>query len=231
MAEAWDVVVIGGGPAGAATAIRAQAAGYHALVLEAARFPRHHVGESLVSLWPVFQTLGVADEMDATFQHKRGSCRVWGRDGTVTWTEFKSQIGVRNYSLQVERSLFDSILLRRAAERGATVREGHRVDEVLWDGERAVGVHYRTPEGDAREARSPFVVDASGRASLIARRLELRTVDPFYPDLAVYGYVRGARRFEGELAGNLFIEAVPWGWFWFIPLHTGEVSVGLVCDH
>jgi halogenation protein CepH len=229
-AESWDVVVIGGGPAGAATAISAQKRGRRALVLEADTFPRHHVGESLVSLWPVFETLGVADEMDATFQHKRGSCRIWGRDPIIKWTDFESRVGSRDYSLQVERSLFDSILLRRAADAGATVREGQRVGAVLWDGGRAVGVRYRAPNGDDREARAPFVVDASGRSSVIARQLRLHTVDPFYPDLSVYGYVKDARRFEGAHAGNLFIEAVPRGWFWFIPLHTGLVSVGLVCD-
>ncbi len=222
--------MIGGGPAGAATAISLQSYGLRALVLEAERFPRHHVGESLVSLWSTFEALGVAGEMDATFQHKRGSCRVWGREPTLKWTVFDSEATERTYSLQVERSLFDTILLHRAEAMGTTVRQGYRVDAVLWEGDRAVGVRYRTPEGKLREARAPWVVDAGGRAGLIARRRRLRTVDPFYPDLSVYGYFAGARRFDGEYAGNLLIEAVPWGWFWFIPLHTGEISVGLVCD-
>ena len=230
MAESWDVIAIGGGPAGAATAISAQERGCRVLLLEAESFPRHHVGESLVSLWPVFETLGVADEMDATFQHKRGSCRIWGRDPSIKWTDFDSRIGSRNYSLQVERSLFDSILLRRAAAVGASVREGRRVSEVLWDGDRAVGVRYRTRDGDIAETHSRFVVDCSGRSSVIARQLKLHSIDPFYPDLSVYGYFEHARRFDGAYGGNLFIEAVPWGWFWFIPLHTGQASVGLVCD-
>jgi flavin-dependent dehydrogenase len=228
--DRWDAIVIGGGPAGSAAAIALQACGYRALVLEAARFPRHHVGESLVSLWPVFDQLGVSAEMDAVFPHKRGSCRVWGRGPELQWTEFDSLAGGRAYSLQVERSRFDVILLRRAAAAGAEVREGHRVQAVIWDGERAVGVRYRTGDGTLGDAHAGWVVDASGRAGLVARERTLRAVDPFYPDLSVYAYVKNARRFAGEHAGNLLIEAVPWGWFWFIPLHTGEVSVGLVCD-
>lgn len=230
MTDAWDVIIIGGGPGGAATAISARRLGCRALVLEAETFPRHHVGESLVELWTVFDMLGVAEEMDTTFVHKRGSSRLWGRYPTVHSTNFGYVEGPRQYALQVERSLFDLILLRRAAAVGATVRQGHRVATVLWEGERAVGVRYRTPDGRTEEARAPVVVDASGRATLIARRQKLQEIDPFYADLAVYGYFKDFQPFNGEQAGDLFIEAVPRGWIWFIPLHTGEVSVGLVCD-
>lgn len=230
MGDQWDAVVIGGGPAGAATAITIQQYGYRALVLEAGTFPRHHVGESLIDLWGVLARLGVAEEMDATMQHKHGSCRIWGSTPALHWTSFDYVRGPRKYSLQVERSLFDQILLRRAAAVGADVRQGHRVTAVLWEGERAVGVRYRDPAGEEHDAHARLVVDAGGRSSLIGRDLGLRRADPFYPDLSVYGYYAGATRFDGDQAGHLFIEAVPAGWFWYIPLHTGEVSVGLVCD-
>jgi FAD-dependent halogenase len=228
--EHWDLIVIGGGPAGSTAAISARTRGCRMLVLEAAQFPRHHVGESLVTLWPYFDRLGVAEEMDATFQHKHGSARIWGRDAGVKWTDFKTQASAKPYSLQVERARFDAILLRRARTVGSVVREGHRVTGLIWERERAVGVRFLTPAGSAEEARAAFVVDASGRSGMVARRLGLRRIDAFFPDLSVYGYVRGAQRFAGELAGNLFIEAVPWGSFWFIPLRSDAVSVGLVCD-
>lgn len=229
-ADRADLLVVGGGPAGASAAIRAREAGLRVLVLEAARFPRHHVGESLVMLWPVLERLGVADEMDATFLHKSGSCRVWGRQAELRWTRFEASAGARGYSLQVERSRFDEILLRRAAAVGAEVREQCRVEGILWQGERAVGVRYRDARGVRREARAGWLVDASGRCGLVARELRLRRVDTFYPDLSLYGYFRDARRFPGHREGSLLIEAVPQGWLWFIPLHTGETSVGLVCD-
>jgi halogenation protein CepH len=226
----WDVVIAGGGPAGAAAAITGRLHDLRILVLEAEQFPRPHVGESLVHLWSVFDRFGVADEMDATFQHKRGSCRIWGDRPALEWTDFGSDFGGKPYSLQVERSIFDQILLRRAAETGATVRHGCRVQQILWEDERAVGVRYRTGDGEVAEARARWVIDATGRNGLIARDRRLWSFDPFFPDLSVYGYFRGARRFDGEHCGNLLIEVIPTGWLWFIPLHNGLVSVGLVCD-
>jgi flavin-dependent dehydrogenase len=227
---AWDLVVIGGGPAGASAAIRAASKGLRVQVLEAARFPRDHVGESLVYLWDSFRLLGVEDRMDSTFQHKYGSCRVWGRDPELRWTRFEHVPGARDYSLQVERSQFDQMLLQRAAEVGAQVRQGCRVTEVVLAGERAVGVRFRTADGARGEERARWVLDASGRSGLVTRARGRREVDPYFPDLSVYAYLRGMLRFPGELAGNLLIEAIPWGWIWSIPLHTGEVSVGVVCD-
>ena len=228
----WDLIIIGGGPAGAATAIAAQHLDCRTLLLESKHFPREHVGESTVYLWPMLDYLGVADRMEATFQHKYGSTRIWGQDATPHSSDFSyfSQDGTRPYSLQVERAQFDAILLERAQDAGATVLQGHHVTEVLWEGERAVGVRYRAPDRTAHEVHAPFVIDASGRACMIGRSRGLTQIDPFYPDLSVFAYVRNARLPDGDRAGDLLIEAVPWGWFWFIPLHTGEVSVGLVCD-
>jgi hypothetical protein len=101
---------------------------------------------------------------------------------------------------------------------------------VLWKGERAIGVRYQTPDDREEEVRARLVIDATGRDGLLARHMNLREIDRFYPDFSVYGYFRDCQRPDGEESGNLVVEAVPWGWLWFIPLHTGEVSVGLVCD-
>jgi halogenation protein CepH len=254
VAGEYDVVVVGGGPGGAAAATILADRGHRVLVLERARFPRHHVGESLVWLWPALRTLGVENEADRVFVHKRGASHVWGRDRslwTVTFKNSGAEAGDRDYSLLVHRATFDQLLLDRARAAGAVVREGYRVAGLEWSSlgrqealelaepqaaetggpvplDRLGAVRYRTEEGTEGVVRARFVVDASGRARLLARRLRLLRTDPFYPDLALYGYFTGGGRLPGEYAGNVLVEATPDGWAWHIPLHTGEVSVGVV---
>src|SRR5205823_1825735 len=187
------------------------------VVLEAARFPRHHVGESLVYLWPALELLGVAEVMDRTFVHKRGGSRVWGSARSLFTVRFETAPDTRNYSLLVERASFDKLLLDQARAAGATVCEGHRVTAVHWERGRPRAVSYRSDQGSEGTLEAPFVVDASGRARLIARQLRLLEPEPFYPDLALYGYYRDAARLPGEDAGNVVIEATPDGWCWYIP--------------
>jgi flavin-dependent dehydrogenase len=198
-------------------------------VLEAATFPRHAIGESLVRIWPVFDQLGVTEAMEAAFQHKYGSGRIWGDSLKPKWTSFDEH-DPRPYSLHVRRSQFDLILADRAQALGADIRFGWRALDPVCEKERICGIRARGPDGVMHHLRARHVIDASGRAGFLSKRLKLRRYDPFYPDLSVYTYYTGARRFPGTHAGSLFIEAVPLGWLWFIPLRDGEVSVGLVCD-
>ena len=204
------------------------------VVLEATRFPRHHIGESLVRLWTVFEPLGVLDRMESTFQRKYGSGRIWGESEAPKWTCFDEH-DPRPYSLHVWRSRFDAILADRARAVGADVRFGWRAIEPISEGGRINGVLARDESGAVHHLRARWVIDASGRAGFLSRRLQLRVTDPFYPTRSVYTYVTGAGRFPGMHQGSLFIESVPLGWLWFIPLREGplregDVSVGLVCD-
>lgn len=199
------------------------------VVLEAERFPRHHIGESLVRLWTVFDSLGVLDQMEQAFQRKYGSGRIWGESPVPKWTSFDEH-DPRPYSLQVRRSQFDAVLADRARAVGADVRFGWRAVEPIREDKRISGVRARDENGVVHHLRARFVIDASGRSGFLPKRLKLRVLDPFYPDLAVFTYVTGATRFPGTHAGSLFIESIPLGWLWFIPFREGDVSVGLVCD-
>ncbi|MCE2403801.1 MAG: tryptophan 7-halogenase [Dehalococcoidia bacterium] len=229
---AADVIVVGGGPAGSTAATMMARKGLRVLLLERDRFPRHHVGESLLpSSLPVLEELGVLPAVQAEgFLPKWGATMVWGRD-RAPWSWYFSESNRRYpHSYQVWRPRFDQLLLENARANGVDVREGYRVTDVLFRGVRATGVAYTGPDGRPGAAGGPFVVDTSGQASLLAGRLDLRRWDSSFQNLAVYSYFTGAQRLPPPDENNIFIESYPSGWFWNIPLHTGWASVGVVVD-
>ena len=227
-----DAVVIGGGPGGSTTAAMLARKGWRVLLLEREHFPRHHVGESLLpASLPVLEELGVLPAVQAAgFLPKWGATMVWGKDGKP-WSWYFRETNPNNpHAYQVWRPVFDQLLLDNSRACGVDVREGHQVVEVLYEEGRASGVRYRNDDERHGAVRARFVVDASGQAALLGRRLELRRWDPFFRNLAVYGYVTGAHRLPAPDETNIFIEAHPHGWSWTIPLHTGWTSVGTVMD-
>ncbi len=229
--ESCDVVVIGGGPGGSATATLLADHGLRVVLLERASFPREHVGESLLpASIPVLEQLGVMPRIEAAgFVTKRGATLVWGKEPDPWSWYFADDPGQRPTSFQVVRAEFDKILLDNAGAHGVDVRESHQVLDVEFDGERATGVRY-LHDGAQGAIDSRFVVDASGQAALLSRKLKLQQWDNFFRNLAVYGYYRGAAHLDPPNDGNIFIESYAHGWFWKIPLHTGVTSVGVVVD-
>ena len=227
-----DVVVIGGGPGGSAAATMLARKGFGVLLLERERFPRDHVGESLLpASIPVLEELGVSERVrEAAFLPKWGATMVWGRDKTP-WSWYFRETS-RNYphSYQVWRPQFDEILLDNSRANGVDAREGCVVTDVLLEDGGARGVRWRSDDAVEGEVSARFVVDASGQSALIGRKLQLRHWDDFFQNLAVYGYFQGSRRLPPPDETNIFIESYAQGWLWNIPLHTGLASVGAVVD-
>ena len=226
-----DVIIIGGGPAGSVAAGFLAQAGLRVVLFERERFPRYHIGESLLSAtMPILDALGVMPAIEqAGFIRKPGGTFVWGSQAEPWSFFFRDDPGGRPHAFQVVRAQFDQLLLQHAARVGAEVREAHRVESIDFDGTRnrvtAIG-----EGGAAVEAEAAWVIDASGQQALLGRRDQLRTFDPFFKNLAVFGYYEAAERLGGALSGNILSAAFADGWFWFIPLHDGSTSVGAVVD-
>ncbi|MEV4054578.1 NAD(P)/FAD-dependent oxidoreductase [Amycolatopsis sp. NPDC049688] len=228
--EDFDVVVIGGGPGGSATAGLLAQQGHKVLVLEKEKFPRYHIGESLITgSMPTIEALGLRDKLDRMgYVRKYGGTLLWGRNQGA-WDFRFTEASEYEYTFQVRRADFDSVLLARARELGALVIEEASVQDVLFEGDRAVGVRYlRKSDAEPTTVNSKLVVDASGQQHLLARKLDLIEYHNDLRNLAVWAYFQGCNRYSGTRWGDTLTENRPNGWFWFIPLSDGTVSVGYV---
>jgi halogenation protein CepH len=227
-----DAIVIGGGPAGATAASILAMDGRRVALVERERFPRYHIGESLLpaTVHGVCRILGVSKELEeAGFVRKLGGSFRWGANPNIWTFAFGDQMAIpeADFAYQVERSKFDEILLRNARRLGVDVREGCAATRAL-RGERYEGIAYTDEAGNEHELRARYVVDASGGSGLLANDVGDRSYDEFFRNLALFGYFRGGRRLEGTRAGNILTVAFRDGWFWYIPLRDDLTSVGAV---
>lgn len=228
----YDVIVAGGGPGGAALATFLARAGHRCLVLDQAKFPRYHIGESLIPhTYGVLDRLGVMQKLKASPFPLKHSVRFVGVDGKESAPFYFSETirGEGAVTWQVERSEFDRILLDHARANGVEVLQRVHVDSVIFESDRAVGVDACTEQGEKFEVRGHVVVDASGRSCLIGRQLGLKVDVPGLKKASLWGYFRGGKRLSGIDAGETTIFLTQdGGWFWYIPLPDDIVSVGIV---
>src|SRR4051794_12142364 len=230
-----DVVVIGGGPAGSTVSTLLAKQGLRVELFERERFPRFHIGESLIPMtyW-VLQRLDMLPKMKDSHFVKKYSVQFINQHGKLSEPFYfiDHRPHESSQTWQVVRSELDQMLLDNAREHGVQVHEGARVLEVLFDGRRAVGVRVQDESGE-REVRCDVVVDASGQSSMIMDRLGLREWDPVLKKAALWTYWKGAYRDTGRDEGATLVIQTEGkkGWFWYIPLHDDVVSVGVVADY
>jgi len=205
-------------------------AGRRVVVLERERFPRYHIGESLLSATlPILAHVGVLPDVERHgFIRKPGGTFQWGSNAMPWSFWFREDPGGYQHAFHVLRSEFDALLLRHAAREGAEVVEQATVEAI--DGEGPFRVQARDAEGSAHTVEARHVVDASGQQALLGRREGLREFNPFFKNLAIWSYFADAARLEGELRDNILSAAFAEGWCWYIPLHDGTISVGAVVD-
>lgn len=228
-----DVLVIGGGPGGSTAAMTLAQKGYRVTLLEKARHPRFHIGESLLPAnLPLFERLGVAEQIRAIGMQKWGAEFVspWHGDRTEVFEFAHAWDRSMPFAYQVRRSQFDEILIRRAGDCGARVIEGCRAREVQFQGPgEEVRVEAEHEDGRKETFAARFIIDASGRDTFLANRLNSKQRDRRHNSSAMYAHYQNAERDpDCKRAGNIKIFWFEHGWFWFIPLADGVTSVGAV---
>jgi flavin-dependent dehydrogenase len=229
----YDAIVIGGGPSGSTTAALLAEHGHRVLLLERETAPRYHIGESLIPYtWFTLNRLGVVDWLRRSACPKKFSVQFVSITGKVSQPFYFFQTIKHEcaQTWQVYRAEFDAMLLDNARGKGAEIRQPVTVRDVLMEGTRVVGVRADTKDGaKGQEIRARVVVDATGRDSLLSRKFAWKDRDVDLNKIAVWSYYRGALRDPGLDEGATTVAYVPQkGWFWYIPLHSDVVSVGVV---
>ena len=225
-----DVIVIGGGPAGSTASAWLARAGRRVILLERDRFPRFHIGESLLaSVNEPLRAIG-ADELvrGSGFPEKWGATFSTHLGRAERYADFAIAPEVpRPQTWQVPRERFDELLLRHAAASGVDVREHHRVMQCAFD---STGVSVSVANAaSSMTLRAPMLIDASGRAALLGHKFKLRVDEPDLANVAVFSHYSGVPRASGRRSGDIRVIArADLGWFWLIPISPELMSVGVV---
>ena len=232
--EQCDVIVAGGGPAGSTAATLLARRGWAVTLVEKARHPRFHIGESLLPMnLPILRRLGVLDAVARIGVLKHGADFPAPTPEGYNVFRFERALDTTwSHAYQVRRDQFDKLLYDNAAASGVAAFEGHRITAVEFDGD-AVVADVRTDDGRTLQCRARYLVDATGRDTLLGNQLRLKRKSRHHQSAALFAHFRGVARRAGPDAGNVSIYRFDQGWIWLIPLPDDVMSIGAVCwpDH
>lgn len=230
----YDAIVVGGGPAGSTAGAVLAEKGWRTLILEKQKFPRYHVGESLLPYcYFTLKRLGMVEKLNASHFTKKYSVQFVSKNGNASqpfyfFEHFDHPAAV---TWQVVRSEFDQMLLDNAREKGADVMEETAARSLIEKSGAVAGVTARSADGTEYAFRAPATIDASGLGTFALKRNDWRVADPELNKVAVWTYYKGAARDEGYDEGATTVAFVEGkGWFWYIPLPNDIVSVGIVSE-
>jgi flavin-dependent dehydrogenase len=234
--ESYDAVLIGGGPGGSCVGAILGEYGHRVLILEREKFPRYHIGESLIPFtFGPLERIGMIPKMKASHFVKKYSVTFVQPDGRRSqpfyfFNRYDRETVAQTW--QVLRAEFDQMLLANAREKGAEVREETTVNRLLMDGDRVLGVEATDrATGRTYEVRAPITLDCSGKEAFTSNRLGWRLRDPYLNKIAVWTYYKGSKREADIDEGATTVAYVPdKGWFWHIPQHDDMVSIGVVAE-
>jgi len=232
--QTFDTVIIGAGPAGSAAAALLAEQGLRVIAIERKKFPRYHIGESLLpfTCFPL-KRLGLLERMRQSEFIKKYSVQFVSPSGKASQpfyfsSRYEPEVA---QTWQVLRSEFDLMLMQNARDKGAQILEETTVRELIQEDGRTLGVRAQTKTGETVEFRAPMTLDCSGRDAIGPTRLNWRIREPKLNKVAVWTYYRGAMRDAGIDGGATTVAYIPEkGWFWYIPQHRNMISVGVVAE-
>lgn len=231
--SAYDVVVLGGGPAGSTFANLMRRRGHEVLLVEKARHPRFVIGESLLpGTMPVWRELGIDGALEeAGFLRKYGAYFCFADGKNPHFVAFPDATRVdSDFAYEVRRDEFDLLLWNAAHQIGVDCVDQTEAARVHFDGPRATGVELRASDGTTTTIEARLVADCTGRGTLLGRQRGDRDRDPELDKIALFGHFEGLRHSTGLDAGTIGIIAAPFGWAWVIPFGEGRASVGVTME-
>jgi flavin-dependent dehydrogenase len=232
----YDVIVIGGGPAGSAIASILTREGRKVILFEKEQFPRHHIGESLMTdtYW-TFKRMGFLEKLKESPFVRKYSVQFANTAGKESrpFYFFEANHHESAVTWQVTRAVFDQMLIEHAQEQGAIVHQRTPVKQVLFDGDRARGVEVQMQDGSLQKYYAQVVVDATGQSAILSNKFRWRMRDPKLKKAVLYSHFKGAQREPDVNGGATLVLRTATGsngWFWYIPLENDITSVGIVAD-